>query len=209
MTIQIAQEVVGGLSSPDKMPGKAYSISARRCITGTKLRKVKNSVCSFCYALKGRYNFSNVQNAMEKRFNSLFRPDWVESMAFLINAQEKSGFFRWHDSGDLQSVEHLENIVKVCNLTPLVKHWLPTREYSIVANFLEKHGSFPDNLNVRLSSLLLDGPAPVAMAKRFGVTTSGVCKAGFSCPAPFQNNKCGDCRACWNKSVENVNYKKH
>ena len=173
-----------------------------------KLREVAGSICSKCYALKGRYAFANVQNALERRFAGLENPRWVEAMAFLLNKVEKSGFFRWHDSGDIQSLAHLSRIVEVCKLTPQIKHWLPTREFSIVAEYL-KTNSLPENLTVRLSALMLESAPPVSIAQRLGLTTSGVSKTGFTCPASNQAGKCGDCRACWSKSVSNVNYKQH
>ena len=54
-SIKEAELAVGNLSRPSKMPSYAWSISARRCNVGSKLAKVKGSVCEGCYALKGRY----------------------------------------------------------------------------------------------------------------------------------------------------------
>ena len=63
---------IGGLSKPSKMNHSfSYSIPAVTCITGAKLVNVKNSVCNGCYALKGRYKFNNVQNALTRRYNIL------------------------------------------------------------------------------------------------------------------------------------------
>ena len=53
MKLKEAKEITGGLSNPSKMPGKAYSIPASRCNVGSRLAKVKGSVCEGCYALKG------------------------------------------------------------------------------------------------------------------------------------------------------------
>lgn len=209
MTTKEALEIVGGLSKPSKMPGYGWSIPAKRCKTGGKLRNVKGSVCKHCYALKGRYSFGNVRNALERRFAALSHPQWVEAMTAAIKGSESSGFFRWMDSGDLQNLEMLENIAQIARNLPQITFWLPTREYSIVAEYVAKHGAFPSNLTVRLSALMIDGQPPVSIAKRLGVVTSGVTKTGFTCPAPNQDNKCLSCRACWNKSVENVNYKVH
>ena len=39
-----AHKIVGGLSKPSKMPGPAYNLPARACITGAKLVKVPGSV---------------------------------------------------------------------------------------------------------------------------------------------------------------------
>jgi hypothetical protein len=216
MNKQLALKIVGGLSNPSKMPCHSYSIPAQKCIAGMKLHKVANSICSKCYALKGMYGFPVVKAALEKRFASLFTPDWIPAMVFLVGKVEKSGFFRWHDSGDIQSVAHLNNIIEVVKLTPHIQHWLPTREWighdgkpSFVAQWVAANGAFPANLTVRLSALMLEAAPPTAVAARLGVLTSGVSKTGFNCPAPNQKNKCGDCRACWNKSVANVNYRQH
>lgn len=207
-TLKQLQDKVGSLSTPSKMPGYGYSTSADDCITGSKLANIKGSICSICYARKGRYVFPNVQNAMKKRLESLERLDWIDTMVQLISRKEKSGFFRWHDSGDLQGVWHLEKIAEVARRLPSIKFWLPTREYKIVSDWI-KFCTKPRNLTIRLSAFMIDGPAPVAVAKRLGLTTSGAKKTGFSCPSSQQGNQCGDCRACWDEAVTNVDYKPH
>ena len=207
LTVKLAQERVGSLSCPSKMPGYGYSTPAEDCITGSKLAQVKDSICSFCYARKGRYVFSNVKNAMKKRLKALERLDWVDMMVFLINKKEKSGFFRWHDSGDIQGVWHLEKIAEVARRLPHIKFWLPTREYRFVREWLQ-FARKPENLIIRLSAFMMDGKPPV-VAKTLGLPTSGVMREGFSCPASSQGNECRDCRACWDSEVENIDYKKH
>lgn len=210
MTLQRAKELTGGLSKPSKMPGYAYSIPAQACKVGAQLRKVKGSVCEKCYALKGRYVFSNVKRALERRLASLVNDEWAEAMAFQIN-QAGVNVFRFQDSGDLQSLEHLEKIAAVCEATPDVRHWLPTREYAIVTEYKEKHGAFPANLNIRLSAYMMDGPLPTGAAERLGVTVSGVTSdpSKVTCPAYKQGGVCGSCRACWDKNQAVVNYPKH
>lgn len=210
MTSQLAKEITGGLSKPSKMPGFAYSIPAQACNVGSRLRTVQGSICSKCYALKGRYVFGNVKKALQRRLASLIHSEWVEAMAFQIN-QASINVFRWHDSGDIQNLEHLEKIAEVCRLTPDVRHWLPTREYAIVTAYKEKHGSFPDNLNIRLSAYMVDGPLPTGAANRLGVTVSGVTSdpTKVTCPAYKQGGVCGSCRACWDKNQAVVNYPRH
>ena len=107
-----ARQITGGLSAPSKMPGPAYNLPASMCLTGAKLVQIPGSVCAGCYALKGRYRFNNVQQALERRAASLKHPDWVKAMVALISGHE---YFRWHDSGDIQSVEHLKKIFEVCS----------------------------------------------------------------------------------------------
>lgn len=208
-TPQEAWDLIGGLSAPSKMPCYGYSLPARRCITGSKLRNVPNSICSICYALKGRYLFPNVGDAMERRYQSLQHPEWVNAMITAIRANESSGYFRWHDSGDLQGAWHLANIVAVANALPAIRFWLPTREYGIVGEYLRKGGKFPKNLIVRLSALTIGGNEPATIAKRLGLTTSGAKEEGFNCPAPKQGNKCLACRKCWDKRIPNIQYRTH
>ena len=193
--------ITGGLSKPSKMPGYAYNLPAWECKVGSKLAKVPGSVCHGCYALKGRYRFPNVKEAMYRRLASITRPDWARTMAGDINAR-KSRYFRWHDSGDVQSVKHLLKIFQVCRLTPDVAHWLPTREAGILSKVPASR--VPRNLTIRLSATKVDAPAPGSWH-----LTSTVVTAGRTCPAPDQDNECKTCRACWDQSIKNVAYGKH
>ena len=199
------------LSNPSKMPGRGWSIPAQECNAGGKLRKVKGSVCEGCYAMKNRYSFDNVQNAMYSRLAHwrINRRQWIKDMVLAIE-KSKVEHFRWFDSGDLQGPDMLADIVKVCAATPAVKHWLPTREYHVVKNFTTRW-DVPQNLIIRLSAMMVNGPAPLAIAKQCGpsVQTSRVSTKTFNCPAPSQGNSCGDCRKCWSRSVSNITYHKH
>jgi hypothetical protein len=203
MTVKSARANTGGLSDPSKMPGLSTSTPAQHCITGSKLVNVPGSACFNCYALKNNYTrWPGVRPALENRFELLDHPQWVESMALLIN-RSKEPWFRWHDSGDLQSLEHLRRIFEVCHLTPGVKHWLPTRETQFVKQISESE--VPKNLVIRLSSHMIDqGPV------KFWPWTSTISSKGsHTCPAPAQDNECQDCRKCWSKRVKTVSYKLH
>ena len=194
-----AKEITGGLSAPSKMPGPSYNLPAAACITGAKLAKIPGTVCYGCYALKGRYRCSNVRLALARRLESLKHPRWVEAMTALIQGEP---WFRWHDSGDLQSAWHLKQIFEVCNRTPETSHWLPTREARIL-NLMDPD-IIPSNLIIRMSSHMID-QGPVT----FWPLTSTVSTTTKTCPAKDQGNECGSCRACWDRSVSNVTYPKH
>jgi hypothetical protein len=128
MLIKEANKIIVSLSKPGKMPGFAYGLPAPACITGAKLVNVINSVCAGCYALKGNYTrYPIIMKVQYKRLKAINHPLWVAAMALLINSK-KVKYFRWHDAGDLQSMEHLIKIFAICKLTPTVKHWMPTRE---------------------------------------------------------------------------------
>ena len=200
MLIKEANKITGGLTYTSKMPGPSYNTPASRCITGAKLRKVKNSVCSSCYALKGNYKrFPKVEEALERRFQSLKHQAWVPAMATLI---KKHKYFRWHDAGDIQSAKHLTNIFEVCNQTPATRHWLPTREAKFL-KFIDPD-IIPANLIIRLSGHMVDGKNATGWP-----WTSAVSSKTKTCPAKDQGNKCLDCRSCWDREVPNVTYPKH
>ena len=131
-------------------------------------------------------------------------------MTTLIGNMESSGYMRFFDSGDIDSLLNLENINQVALNLPHIKFWVPSKEYQIVSDFIKKHGKFAPNLFVRLSAYIEDGPPPTQLAERFNLTTSTVVSDGtHTCPASNQDNFCLNCRACWNPEVKNVAYKKH
>ena len=204
MNLKEAKEITGGLSQPNKMPGYAYNIPAWHCITGSKLVDIENSVCAGCYALKNRYIMPIQAAAMERRFKSLTHPQWVDAMVVLVtHYSKKVPFFRWHDSGDLQGVDHLMNIFEVCIRTPQIQHWMPTREVKILKGIQPE--SVPKNLIIRVSSHMINqGPV-----KSWPWTSTVIDKGYHTCPAAAQGNECRDCRQCWNRAYSNVSYGKH
>ena len=193
-----AERITGGLSKPGKMPEGSYNIPASACQTGAILREVPDTPCSGCYALKNRYIMPIQMAAMERRLKSLTDPRWVEAMTTLV---KKIKHFRWHDSGDIQSVDHLKKIFEVCNNTPGTMHWLPTQE----RKYLPLQGSsYPDNLTIRLSNAKNNTKPGTAWTH-----WSTVVDKGGDCPASRQGNQCRSCRRCWSRDVKHVTYPKH
>ena len=186
------------MTRTSKMPGLSYSLPAWECQTGSKLRKVKGTPCFGCYALKGNYTrYPAIRRAQYKRLASLVHDSWVTAMVAQVKRQK---WFRWHDAGDVQSVDHMNKILEVCRQTPGTQHWLPTQERP----YLPDPEDVPDNLVIRLSGSKIDGPPPTAWTH-----TSSVVTKGASCPSAQQGGKCKTCRACWTKSIKNVSYGKH
>ena len=197
-----ASKITGGLSKPGKMPEGSYNLPASACKTGAKLRLIPGTPCYKCYAFKGRYNFPNVKDALTRRLESITDPQWVQAMAVLIKGKKH---FRWHDSGDIQSADHLKKIFQICDLTPDTNHWLPTQE----RQFLPLPGSkIPKNLIIRLSNAKNDTRPGNAWTHWSTVVSHGA-RAGHMCPASFQGNNCGSCRACWSKDIKEVQYPIH
>ena len=206
-----ASALTGGLTQTSKMPCKSYSLPTEACDTGFKMSKIEGSVCFFCYANNGFYKLyeKTIKPAQFARLDSLTSPYWVDAMVALIGSD---AYFRWHDAGDLQGLAHFKKIVEVCERTPKTKHWLPTREYSIIKAFISAGGVIPKNLIVRLSGMYPDTAVivPKSLQNVRGVTTSNVHTVkplGRACKAPEQNGECRDCRDCWESKV--ISYALH
>ena len=211
MKIKQLEEKIGTLSNTSKMPSYSWGISAKKCVTGSKLAKIPGTICNKCYALKNHYLFRNVFDAHEIRRKAIEMPEWVDYMAELLtkkykNLDKSRLYHRWFDSGDLQSYSHLMKIFEICELTPHINHWLATREYQIIQKVKEE--DVPDNLCLRVSAIKVDSPPP-----KFWKWTSGVHKnkrhRGRECPAYKQDGECGSCRACWSRKIKQVSYKEH
>ena len=207
MTLKLAKSIAGSLGKPSKMPGMSYGISARLCNVGAKLAKKKGSVCHGCYALKANYMYPSVQTAHANRVAGLSSVSWADAMIKQIKHSE-TDYFRWHDSGDLQSFQHLLDIVRIAEALPDVKFWIPTRESGLIKRYAECFGAFPSNLCVRVSAAMIDGKPPQGFENTSTVHAAKPAQ-GFDCPAQHQGNKCVDCRKCWEKSNTNTSYPVH
>ena len=209
VTLKQAREIAGTLGKPSKMPGFAYGISAFNCKTGSKLAQIEGSVCHGCYARKANYKYPSVVLAHQKREANLGSIEWQNAMILQIS---KSGteYFRWHDSGDLQSTGHLKAIVQIAYALPNVKFWLPTKEKGMLSSLRRAGISIPDNLTIRLSAAMVDSDkVSRELTGNVSLVQDKVELQGFHCKAPSQNGKCEDCRACRNKNIPVIVYFKH
>ncbi len=204
-TLKVAEKITGGVTKTSKLDTCSSNLSAFDCKTGSKLAKIPGSVCHGCYARKGAYRFSNVKKALKRRTKLISNESWTKAWVFIINNKQritKSKLFRHHDSGDLQSKEHLEKIVEIARLTPSVMHWLPTKESLLVKRF---KGEIPKNLLIRLSGSMVNGKPP--KYNHTSTVTTDPDKA--TCRAFETEGKCGGCTKCWNPEISNIVYLKH
>lgn len=217
-SLKSASEYAGAVSNRNsKMPGTTFAISPKWCGVGMKLAAIKGTTCHKCYAMK-LYNMrpsvrmgweANATKAVEAIARDKYQ--WAEAMAYQINYYaKKTGnyFHRWFDAGDLQSVEMLDAINLVCVMTPDVMHWLPTREAKIVSDHNKQYLGVAANLVIRISSTKVDDK-PINGYRNTSTVHKNVEATGHVCPARKQGNACGDCRACWDRSVTNVSYPLH
>lgn len=233
LTLKRAREIAGTLGFPSKLPGSSYGLPVWACRAGAHLAKIPGSVCSACYAARDQMSWPNPQKAQHRRLAAMDRPEWIAAIVRLLTDAHKSafrridlglrpgpklmrlgsrhrlnemGWHRWFDTGDLQSVEHLAKIIEVCRQTPNIRHWLPTRETAILRAYT---GPIPDNLTIRVSGTMIDGPAPHGWSCVSTVHSDVAPEGAHVCPAPNQSHRCMSCRACWSRDVAHVSYREH
>jgi hypothetical protein len=221
-----ARAIAGSLGEPSKMPGPSYGLDAFVCQKGSELAAVAGSSCEHCYARRNFYKYYwPAIKARHHRQAAIHHPEWAEAMIAVLEDYLKDPaaerVFRWHDSGDLHSADHLANICAVAEATPALRHWLPTREYGHVATFRARGGVIPPNLTVRLSAHYVGRVAEVPLdladlptstihdPAGQPVAVSGRRNDSVSCRAFSRENHCGPCRACWDSRVRNVSYPQH
>ena len=216
MLVKTAEKTIGGkscgLTNASKMPSKSFSLPARRtCPIGDVLADRKGTVCHGCYACRGRYAMQNTTNAQGRRLAILElaladadeRADWISAMVFLVKRQGR--YFRWHDSGDIFSQKYLDLILDVVTLTPKVRHWISTKEVGLISKNRERIESLP-NLIVRVSDFLVGTSGRKCRSFH---SSSVNADAGVKCRAYERDGNCGGCRKCWNREIQNIDYKKH
>ncbi|HKV66425.1 MAG TPA: hypothetical protein VJN66_08600 [Rhodanobacteraceae bacterium] len=225
-TLADAKRIAGNLGTRNaKMPGPDYSISPSRCLTGAKLATIPGSTCAGCYAISLERAYPSARKGWNQNLDTavaaiaLDADAWARAMAFQIKWQcAKLGedVMRWFGAGDLQSVDMLRAIIRVCELTPHIRHWLPTREATIVRDWRKAGGQEPDNLVIRISATMI-GDAPRNAPHTSTVHRHGETVHGHACPANSAAHRatndgkasCADCRACWSRDVANVSYPFH
>ena len=237
--------VISSINS--KMPGSSYATPPSKCGVGGKLSTVEGSVCSDCYAKKSEAMYPSVKQGWNDNYMKAVKlietnpMQWAKAMAFQIEKhaiKNNEPSHRWFSGGDLFSQAQLSAIVLVCELTPHIAHWLPTREAGIVKAWRKAGGVVPSNLVIRMSSTMV-GDKPIAgYVNTSTVHHDGADFSGKECIAWRTTNAdivmsieeakafkalskadraatgitlghCGPCRACWDKSVANVSYPFH
>ena len=223
-SIAAAEQIIGELSSASKMPGPTYNLPSSACPTGSRLSKIEGTICSICLAadredwrkrmaaVRGRKYTLNrfitpqVNHADRWRLISLRHQWWVPAFIFVLrnrNNQCGEQWFRWHSEGDIQSRNHLLNILQVAEHTPWTNHWISTQEFKLVRGV---HRS--PNMKIMVSSLEPDGPPREGFDFVSTVsTTDEPAHGGFRCPAQKPGlYECDRCRACWDPNVNHVDY---
>ena len=210
------------LTEARKMPCLSWSLPAHDACPAALFGE--NAICGSnkkahdgCYAFKGRYMMNVVRRAQMARFGWAVQcmrtpegqDEFVRTMVDAI-AQDRSGYFRVHDSGDLFSPTYTRCWARICRALPDIRFWFPTRTWRFLdrpswAGALLELAALP-NVTLRPSALYFDDVAPKIPGMAAGSTAT---TKGFTCPAPMQGNACQSCRACWISTETPISYHKH
>ena len=204
------------ISKVSKLDGVgSFSLQAGKTCPGSIDPSTKQicEACSGCYAKSGNYHRPNVKMPREINLAESKKEGWENEM---VQELDLHRYFRWFDSGDLYSVEFAEKVYNVCKSTPWVKHWLPTRVWTLpqYKTVLQKLNQLP-NVAVRYSSGSMHGDIVDTAQNSSTVigeeSVSSLRKDVQLCLAYNEENngKCNGCRKCWDKNVQHVAYIAH
>lgn len=200
------------LSNTSKLGVKSWSLQAiNTCPASIGADGQLVDACKGCYATSGNYRFANVKAPREFNRQAWQEEDFVQDF---IKALHKERFFRWFDSGDMYDLRLAHKMLEIMKATPHVKHWLPTRmhKFKKFHSVIQEMASLK-NVVVRLSS---DSVTGGMVESELTDTNSTIVPEdaigdydGFICKAFYQDGKCLDCTACYNKDVKTIAYVGH
>lgn len=166
--------------------------------------KDKDSICSHCFAAAMHKRYTALGIRMEQNTVALSARLYSHEELPIINA----AFFRFESFGDLSSVTHARNYLRICKRNPWTRFALWTKNPGYLAQAIKLEGK-PNNLNVILSSPYMDTVADASrwefVDKVFTVWTKSAIKAqnvAINCGS----RKCLDCLLCYTKNdVHEIN----
>lgn len=136
--------------NPDKeficfnMPAKVTCPQAKECLR-------------YCYASKGRYNFSNNRRSMMRHYEISKTDRFTElidqEVGWRVRQAAKKGrtlYIRVHDSGDYYSLEYARKWIAIAKANPDAVFYSYTKSVSIW-HYLEDNGEKPENFRLIMS----------------------------------------------------------
>lgn len=182
----------------------------------------QGTVCTQCYAGQGRYRMPNVEHAQQVRWRwwkSAPKSERIRVLKYAIERKTRRGieckipgcvashhYFRVFDSGDFSEPGDVHTWIEVAKALPAVRFWIPTKTWWL-PEFLKplKLLSELPNVVLRASALDVDGKLPDGWRQ-----VSRVISNGPGCPKQSAGNcEAAGCRACWDKNVQQVEYRVH
>ena len=143
--------------------GRCLNVSLAPVITCKNCSKCK----CFCYDIKACLQYVNVRIARAKN-TALFmysRDEFFNQLWQRMERRKKNKFLRFHVSGEIMDINHLERMIETARRFPDFVIWTYTKMYGIVNEYIRKHGGnkncIPENFTIMFSEwkgLPIDNP---------------------------------------------------
>lgn len=205
VTVKNARELTGvhyTVNHTGKMMGM-QSLSTS-CLCNEYCKKYSQNpdlICSHCYAQTQMKIYSNMQKCLQQNTEILTSRVLEEWMLPVINAT----FFRFEAFGDLNNYIQVVNYFNLCKKNKYVKFALWTKNPHLIKQALDLGYKKPNNLQIVLSSPLLNSPADISkwsfIDKVFTVYDKEFIKennVNINCGA----KNCLTCNKCYRKTKE-------
>lgn len=180
-----------------KLGGRVYVTS----LTSGESCPGASSWCeALCYAKKGFFQMPTIQQRYQQQLVLLREdPGAYQAQLTLEVAKLRPGsLFRFHVSGDIDSVEHVGIIAAVTKSRPDVEFWLYTRSYRVTAirRAVEKQLFQLPNLHVWASTDPSMPAAPEGWREARVFDTEGEAREARFPVCPEQTGLRPDCQSC-------------
>ena len=119
--------------------------------------------------------------------------------------KSKSAYFRFFSSGQVENLNQLIKVLKVCSTCKNVKFCIMCNNDLIYSQLIQSGYKIPSNVNVLLSNYELNEKTPSFIKEYFikyniGVTQTTIKKSLTTCNASLKNgSKCELCTDCYTK----------
>ena len=164
-----------------------------------------SEVCTHCYAAQGRFTMPSVKAVIAERLKWWRRANLRQLDEAFRKAIGRAKYVRVFTSGDFSSVADVRKWTWICERNPQTRFWISTRSATRWGDAADVLAKLP-NVCLRVSFGRIDDPmtSPWARLWQFSktVTTPVTCRK-------CNEGSCGDCRRCWDKNEEVVEYKLH
>ena len=121
--------------------------------------------------------------------------------------------FRFFSGGQTETLEQLENILKICKICHMVKFAIMINADWQIQALIKSGYEIPKNANLLLSNYIPNSKTPDFIKNHLikyniGVTQTTLIKKLSNCEASkVKNGKCGNCEKCYN--VKDITFKIH
>lgn len=162
-----------------------------------KLSKMKGSVCEHCYSQRALSYRANVRECYEKNGKILSTDIIPENELPYIN----SAFCRLESHGDLINETHLVNYIRLAEKNPHCTFAMWTKNYRVLLTYFRKGNLQPQNMQIVLSSPMLNKEMNLAPFERIGLRVKSFTvydkEAAEQMDINCGGRKCIECRRCY------------